>query len=269
MKVSKNLLLVIGFSSLFFFSCSNNNDDKGSGMTKFNVYLTDAPGDYEEVLIDIREVRVHVDNADSTDEGGWQTLENINEGVYNLLDFTNNMDTLLASDELPAGHISQMRLILGDNNQVKIDGVYHDLKTPSGQQSGLKLNIHADLEEDIEYDIWIDFDADKSIVKAGNSGIYILKPVIRTYTRATSGAIEGTVNPVGSRPYVMAVSSAHDTIGTPADTITGAFMLKGLTEGDYTVVFEPVTGYVKKTMEDVSVTFGVVTDLGTIEIEEE
>ncbi len=263
----KRMIFVLSVIVTFLVGCSVNNQDNdtGSGMTKFNVYLTDAPGEYEEVLIDIQEVRVHVETDDST--GGWQDLDNVNEGVYNLLDFTNNLDTLLASEELPAGHISQMRLVLGENNQIKKDGEYHDLKTPSAQQSGLKLNIHADLEEDIDYDIWIDFNAEKSVVETGNDK-YILKPVIRTYTKATSGAIEGIVNPIASRPYVMAISSESDTVGTTTDSLSGYFMLKGLLAGEYTVKFEFDSVYKEKTVENVSVSLGVITDMGTVEIEE-
>ncbi len=265
----KKTMFFVGIIAVALFGCTENNSDNGgTGTTKFNLYLTDAPGKYEEVLIDIQEVKVHVNATDSADESGWIDLD-VHAGVYNLLDFTNDMDTLLASAELPAGKISQMRLILGDDNRIKEDGEYHDLKTPSGQQSGIKLNIHAVLEEDITYDLWIDFDACRSIVKAGHSGIYILKPVIKTFSKATSGAISGTVDPVASRPYVMAISSESDTVSTAVtDSISGYFLLKGLPEGSYDVVFEPAdTAFQKKTVEDVSVTLGVVTDMGTVEIE--
>ena len=39
-----------------------------------------------------------------------------NPGIYNLLDFTNGKDTLIADAELSGGSNSQIRLILGDNN---------------------------------------------------------------------------------------------------------------------------------------------------------
>jgi hypothetical protein len=265
----RRVYFIYGMLLLFFVSCTDNNKDGTSGLTKFNLYLTDAPAKYEEVLIDIREVRVHVTADDSSHhENGWKHLE-VNEGVYNLLDFANDMDTLLASAELPAGRISQMRLILGEDNRVKVDGEYHDLKTPSGQQSGIKLNIHAVLEDGISYDLWIDFDACKSIIKAGNSGKYILKPVIRTYTRETSGAIEGTVEPVASRPFIFTLTDAGDTVSTLADSLTGKFMLKGLSAGEYDVEFEPVAGFDDKEIEDVNVTLGVVTDIGKVIIETE
>ena len=262
----RRAMLLAGLLGMIFWGCSKNSFFyTGKGTATFNVYLTDAPGSYEEVLIDIRQVRVHVDEGDST--SGWRELESVKAGVYNLLDFTNHMDTLLASEELPAGHISQMRLVLGDSNRVKVNGVYHDLKTPSGQQSGLKLNIHADLQEDIDYDIWIDFDACRSIVRTGN-GKYILKPVIRTYTKATTGAISGVVDPIEAYPYIMAVSENKDTVGTLADSTSGDFLLKGLAEGNYDVIFEPDSGYMKKTIEDVLVVTGEVTELDTVVIEQ-
>lgn len=46
----------------------------------------------------------------------------------------------------------------------------------------------------IEYKLWLDFDAGRSVVEIGN-GNYILKPVIRIYSEATSGAIKGSVLP--------------------------------------------------------------------------
>ncbi len=258
----KKVLVFAGLFGMILWGCSKNSFDSGKGTTTFNVYLTDAPAGYEEVLIDIQQVKVHVEGADST--CGWRDL-NVNAGVYNLLDFTNGMDTLLATEELPAGHISQMRLVLGPDNQVKTDGEYHPLKTPSGQQSGLKLNIHADLKEDIEYDIWIDFDASRSIFRTGN-GKYILKPVIRTYTKAATGGISGVVDPVEARPYIMAISADADTTGTMADTVTGSFFLKGLAEGSYNLVFLPDTGYQDTTLTDIPVTPGVITEMDTVHI---
>ena len=62
--------------------------------------LTDAPADYDAVLIDIQDVQIHVSDNDA--EGSWQSLI-VNKGIYNLLDFRNGMDTLLGSIELPAG----------------------------------------------------------------------------------------------------------------------------------------------------------------------
>lgn len=254
MKEINLLVLLLG---LVLFSCNESAEN-----ARLEVRLTDAPAAYEEVLIDIQDVRIKLDSGEGED--GWMSLNDVNHGIYNLLEFTNGLDTLLGNHELPAGTIAQMRLVLGGDNKVKVDGEYHDLKTPSGQSSGLKLNIHAELEEGITYRLWLDFDAGRSVVKKGN-GTYSLKPVIRTYTEATSGAIKGVVSPVESRPYVMAISVAQDTFGTYTDTISGAFKINGLDEGIFDVKLLPVGDYAEKEIQDVDVKLGVVSDLGLIE----
>ena len=57
-----------------------------------------------------------------------------------------------------------------------------------------------------------------------------------------------------------------DTIGSVADT-TGYFLLSGVPEGTYNVEFIPVAPYLEKTIENISVTLGIVTDLDTVIIE--
>lgn len=257
--VMKKLVLISTVILLALAGCSENADENKNAV--LTVLLTDNPGTYEEVLIDVQEVRIHVSSAD--DESGWLSLENMNKGIYNLLDFTNGMDTVLAEQELPAGEISQIRLVLGENNQVKVDGVYHDLKTPSAQQSGLKLNIHAVLTEGITYRIWIDFDAGRSIVEQGN-GKYSLKPVIRTYTDAISGAIKGVIDPVEAKPYIRAVSTENDTMGTFADTTSGHFLISGLEAGNYTIEVLPTEEYQTLMVENIAVLTGEVYDLDTV-----
>ncbi|MEK6780597.1 MAG: DUF4382 domain-containing protein [Bacteroidota bacterium] len=245
------------FSAFLFFSCSN----AGETTSFLEVRLTDAPGDYEAVNIDIADVQVN----SGADEDGWKSLD-VNKGVYDLLKLTNGLDTLLGKIELPAGRVSQVRLILGENNSLSIDGQAISLSTPSGQQSGLKLQVNADLVEGITYKLLLDFDAARSVVRAGSSGNYNLKPVIRTIVEAESGAIKGMVSPVEASPAVYAIQSS-DTLGTAfADQTTGKFLINGLSAGTYKITIEPKTGFQATIKDAVSVTIGNVTDLGTITI---
>ncbi|TRX71177.1 DUF4382 domain-containing protein [Carboxylicivirga sp. M1479] len=257
MKLILSLLLCC---IVVFTSCKDDDDEQKSSM---EVRLTDSPAEYEEVLIDILEVRI---NTSSEDDSGWKTLETTEIGVYDLLKFTNGADTLLADEDLPAGKVSQMRLILGDNNQIKKEGQYYNLETPSSQQSGLKFNIHADLISGVAYRIWIDFDAGRSIVEKGN-GAYSLKPVIRTFTEATSGSISGTINPANVQSYIVAVSSANDSIGTYSDIETGEFLLRGVDAGLYDVEIEPTEDYLDVEIENINVVLGQASDLGIINLQ--
>ncbi len=257
MKILKLITIILTGVLISIYSCEKND-----GTTKFNLHLTDAPADYDSVFIDIQSVNLHFQANDS--DGDWLTLEELNSGIYDLLKFNNGLDTLLSSTDLPAGTISQIRLILGENNSLFMDGEEFKLKTPSAQTSGLKLNVHARLEAGLTYDMWIDFDAARSIVKTG-SGKYILKPVIRAYTEATSGAIKGIISPIEAKPYVFLVVDS-DTLGSIADS-TGYFMLSGIAAGSYSVQFKPEDPYLEKTISDVTVETGMVTDLDTVLIE--
>ncbi|RLD84550.1 MAG: hypothetical protein DRJ10_00865 [Bacteroidetes bacterium] len=285
MKNFKLLALILAGFMIFIYACETND-----GTAKFNLHLTDAPGDYKEVWIDIQSIEVHFE---TDGEGEWMTLDelDLSDAPYDLLKLTNGVYELLASTDLPAGTISQIRLILGDDNSVVVeigetkDGEEpeteeFDLKTPSAQTSGLKLNVHAQLEAGVTYNMWIDFDADKSIVNAG-SGKYNLKPVIRTYTEATSGAIKGTVvtpildsNPIEYEPIegvTVSISFLEDgetenTVITTNTNEDGFFMLSGIPEGSYTVKFKQGDDVILEKTE-VAVLLGNVTDLETILIE--
>lgn len=240
-----------------FVSCSKS--DKAT----FKVYLTDAPGDYEKVMIDVQSVEVHVGNNQNA--SGWKTLDTFEPAVFNLLDFSNGIDTLIGAIELPAGEISQIRFTLGENNSVTVGGETFSLNVPSGYTSGLKLNLHSNLQDGVTYKVWIDFDAARSIVETGGNQ-YKLKPVIRTFADATSGAIKGVISPVAAKPHVMAIVNS-DTLGTIADD-AGKFLIKGAPAGNYKVIFEPIDGYAEKTIENVTVTLGEVKDMGTVTIDQ-
>jgi hypothetical protein len=239
----------------FLAGCSKSDSSRNAEL---QVMLTDAPAEYDAVLIDIQDVQIHVSENDA--EGSWQSLE-VNKGVYNLLDFRNGMDTLLGAMEIPAGTISQLRLVLGPNNQIQTGGEMHNIETPSAQQSGLKLNIHATLTGGVVYKLWIDFDIARSIVHKGNGG-YLLKPVIRTYTEAISGAISGNVSPAEALPYIMAVS-ATDTLGTYAGE-NGSFRINGVPAGTWDVTFNPKDPFADTTINDVSVVNGAVSQMDTV-----
>jgi hypothetical protein len=252
-------LLFVGLISivvLAFFGC--DSDPKNA---RLEVWLTDAPGDYKEVNVEIIGVEVHSESGEQN--SGWKSL-NVEGGVYNLLELTNGLDTLLGTIEIPAGQISQIRLKLGNENTIKVGEQMHDLSTPSGQQSGLKLQVHEVLTEGITYKILLDFDVARSIVNKGNE-TYSLKPVIRTITEAQDGAIKGVVIPIESTPAVYAITGT-DTVTTTYTNEAGQFLLRGLDAGSYKIVFLPNSSYDTLTVDNVNVTIGNVTDMGEVTI---
>ncbi|MDP2686820.1 MAG: DUF4382 domain-containing protein [Aequorivita sp.] len=253
-KLSLIALLFIGFAS-----CSDDDSKNNEGNAKLAVRLTDAPGDYEAVFVDVEEVVIKYNN-------GEDVLLGINAGVYNLLELTAGVNVLLFNDEVPAGNISQIRLVLGENNTIVVDGQTLPLATPSAQQSGLKIQINENLEPGILYEFMLDFDVDKSIVAQGNGG-YSLKPVIRATTVAESGAISGTVIPIGALTLVTAVNGLTE-ISTYTN-LQGEFLLSGVPDGVYTVTFQADLGLglPPVVVNNVTVVQGEITAMGEIDLE--
>jgi len=244
-------------------SCNKSSSNGGTG--RLEVRLTDDPSVYDAVYIDVQKVEVNV-SGDPGAGSGWQTVPLFRPGVYNLLDFRNGIDTVLAAGDFPAGKLSQMRLVLGDRNSVVIDGQSYDLKTPSAQQSGLKFNIHTTLTGGIVYRLWIDFDAGRSIVTTGE-GSYILKPVIRTYTEAIGGSIKGYVLPAAAQAQVWAVQGTDTLLALP-DTATGYYFFGGVNEGAWSLLFHAQDSIsYKDTAYAVTVSTGVVTNAGTVTLQ--
>lgn len=144
---------------------------KESGSTHFKVRLTDAPASYEEVNIDLQEVRIKMDD----DTSQWISMQTA-AGVYNLLELQDGVDTLISSAVLPEGSVKEIRLVLGTENSIKSGGEYHDLTVPSGSSSGLKIKIDKKLRGGVD-SVVVDFDALLSVRQEQDG--YKLHPVLR------------------------------------------------------------------------------------------
>ena len=236
-------------------ACSDSENTEGVANVQFR--LTDLPAEYQQVNIDVLAVEVIMN--DST------VSLTTNQGIYNLLEFVNGKDTLLVDDQLPSGYMSQIRLILGGQNTVMIDSVLYELKTPSAQQSGLKLNVQEEIIAGEAYAYVIDFVVEKSIVKTGN-GKYILKPVIKVFTEAVTGSVQGVVHPAESRAMVMAIMD-DDTISTYADTLSGGYVIRGLYEGSYDLLFSAPEDFQDTTLSGIAVSSGQTTMVDTVFIQ--
>jgi len=247
--------------SVFVLSCSDS-DDSSAETSRIKVGITDNPGDYDEVNIEILDVKIK--NSNDTSDDGWVSIGIANPGIYNLLDLTGGVTASLSDSQIPSGYLGQIRLILGDNNTVVKDGVTYPLNTPSAQQSGLKLQVNQTLEPNFTYDFLIDFDVNRSIVvQAGGSGIFNLTPVLRISSVANSGSISGTVD---TGDYQVSASVIVGTVEVSALTNSeGVFYLHGIPAGTYTLTLtpDPASTFTPLIIENVVVVNGVNTDIGT------
>lgn len=256
-------IFILSLILLFHTGCNTSgNDDPGT----MQVLLTDAPAAFESVLIDVQQVKIHKSSDAGEDENGWIEI-NTEPMMIDLLNLTNGQVELLGEIDLEPGRYNQMRFILGDQNEIITDGNTIPLDTPSAQQSGLKLNIQADIESGGMYTLLLDFDASRSIVKAGASGKYLLKPVIRAVSLQESGSIEGTIEPAEAMPWVYAIANQDTIAGTKAND-SGEFRLIGLLPATYQVSVVPDTQtFNPVVLSNVAVEHSQTTDAGTITLE--
>jgi hypothetical protein len=210
MRSSSRLAPVLAAAVAVLGACSSGSTDQG----RITIRLVDAPSPgYQEVNVDVRTVEIAT--AD-----GWVVL-GTPDRVINLLALTGGVSaTLVDGATLPAGHYGQLRLILGPDNSVKLaDGSVHDLKVPSGQQSGLKLTVHFEVQPGTTADVYIDFDAHRSVFvhAAGNSGKYILRPTVRAFWQLETGSIAGPL-----------VTAAEPPVALPFTTVTAQTVAGGV-----------------------------------------
>lgn len=275
------LLALAGLAALLALGalagCGQHPATSGPGLGTVHVRLTDDPGSYDAVNLEVVQVAICRGTADDTeaaadsdtseagsDSTGWEVLSDAS-ATYDLLQLRNGVFATLAIGQVPAGHYTQVRLKLGAGSNVVVDGVTHDLKVPSGMQSGYKLVGDFDVPAGGGVDLAIDFDASRSVVHNG-AGVYILKPTARVVVQpaATTGSIQGTVDPNDVAVSAFAIFGS-DTVATTATTAgDGSFVLPMLAPGTYDVALHPATSYADTTIAGVGVTAGSTTDLGTI-----
>jgi hypothetical protein len=214
MKTKISLLIALVATLSFFMGCEEEENADLGQNGQVVLSLTDAPIDDTSitgVYITITGIKYHKKNNE------WKTFEEF-EGpqTHNLLELQDSISVLLGDFEMEAGQYNQLRFMLdaaekgqdqgqgngrGQGGPSTTPGCYleyedgstQDLFVPSGGQSGYKATGSFRVPSNGTVKLTADFDVRKSVVKAGNSGRYILKPTIRLVTNNEAGAIVGSV----------------------------------------------------------------------------
>jgi hypothetical protein len=170
---------LLGAAAMALAACGASTSGNGT----LAVALTDAPSpDVKGIVVTIDSVTAH------SDEAGWVTVAHgpITVDLLTLQDVSMKLGEI----SLPAGTVSEVRLILADGGPqyvVLADGSQAPLKTPSGAQSGEKLKGPFTVSACERHTLTIDFDGKNSIdyhQTGGPNPEWILRPVIRVKTEA-------------------------------------------------------------------------------------
>jgi hypothetical protein len=255
------IILVI-LSVLSFLGCSGGGDSgssTGIGSGTVSVSLVDKTTyDYQAVYITIDDVQIHLGGNEKSPNNWQSTNMPVSPVTVDLLQLVSGVREDLGLAELQTGRYTQMRLIIGKTaddtlnilsqkhpyaNYVIVDSSeIHELKVPGGTHTGEKIVGGFEIFENKTTELILDFDAQKSVVKAGNSGQWLLKPTIKLADLVEFSRIEGRVTDndqiglegvqIGAQVFNDSASDEKDKVIVKAFTLTDQ-------NGYYTLFVEP------------------------------
>ncbi|MBI2192403.1 MAG: DUF4382 domain-containing protein [Planctomycetes bacterium] len=212
-------LSVLG--GLMFVGCSGGGGSGGGGGPSTGTLqagLADGPGPFRSVILTVKEIRLVPAGEDPAENGG---LPRIDLGTPREIDIVplQFQQTLLGSVELPAGTYNQLRLVLDSGNTgagglpanrvvLNADGRVEELKTPSGQQSGVKVLGQFEVRAGQLNAILVEFDPEKAIVETGN-GKFLLKPTGIRIEQMMNGAMPSSFGTATGR--IVSSDSSKNT----------------------------------------------------------
>lgn len=282
--MKKNAIISLSVALLIIataLSCSKSSSS-AAGEQNLTMFLTDAPGDYEHVYVDIRAVFVKVeseaedhsgddnggggsdDSADDHSNGDdeWINL-NANAQVYDLLALNNGIDALLANSDIKKGQVHKIKIEIGSNNSIVKNGVTYPLNI-SAEDAEVEIECEReDFDDDgnSQFRIWLDFDVSSSVIEmAGN--IFWLKPYISLFNQTGSGEVEGRVSPANGVASIKLYNSNNTYFAIPEDE--GEFKIRGVKAGTYTMEIIGKDGYKNETRSNLVVKTGEDTKVENI-----
>ena len=202
---SRALAGVLLCTALLQGACSDDPNGPGNdGEAQVTIRLTDAPGDVLAAVVTIDEIYLQ-------GGAGGRTVLSDEPFTTDLLTLANTSTVIVNGADVEAGTYSELRFVIS-GGYVEVEdqaggseffassptyaglpaGVLPDgeLVMPSLGQSGLKVEFDGALVLDGDHDFLVDFDVAQSFGhEAGNSGRWIMTPVIRGGETTEAGTI--------------------------------------------------------------------------------
>lgn len=253
MKMKKWMMcLLVGTVLAMGFTACKKDKDKGN---TFKVRMTDGPGDYVQLNVQITSVDVY-----STSQG-WVNLSSQTQSV-NVLSLTNGAELELANaTEVQAGVYTKLRITFGGQaNIVLVGGGSSVALNWTGGTHQVEIAINEQVSASSGANLLVDFDVAQSVMEVG--GIFNFSPVISVIVDEDTG-VKGQVQ--GASYVMIKLQNSGNSYYTYANS-QGQFLLRGMNPGTYTAYFTASGSLNAHEVDNVVVTQGQITSMGTINL---
>jgi len=281
------MLFAIAFT---ITSCQKSESAQApAGKQNLSLYMTDGPGFFDQVFVDIKAVQVLVDTTKDTrknDTCNWDRLGayigstsgnrkdsglvwtnlNIRAGVYDILNLRNGVDTLLAATDIPKGAIRLIRIEIGTQNSVVKDSVTYPLYWPENKPNYILIKLKGNECEEYlpgRIRLWLDFDISRSVIIVNNNKFY-LKPIFHFFVEKKTASVSGKVKPQDAKAVLTLFNNTDTAYALPNKN--GEFKMRGLKDGTYSLFINGSNNYKDTTINNIKVEAPKNTNVGVIEL---
>lgn len=253
------VLLLLGGAVLTMQACKK---DKELSQGKLEVRMTDSPGDFVALNVQIMKIEAYLDNS------GWVVLNETMKEV-NVLDLTNGTEvTISSATNVQTGLYTKLRLTFSGQNSLTLNGSGGqntvNLSFNSNYSHQVEIPVHCQVNGGITSSVLLDFNVALSIQE--NSQGFDLNPVVAEIVDPNTG-VQGQVE--GTAQAAVTLTNGTDSFSAYTSE-SGYFLIRGVPSGTYHLKIEgEQSGNVlvlQKSIQNVTVSNGQIKSLGSIQM---
>lgn len=257
-------IIFLIFSAFILFACGGGSGSSSpvssGGVGTLSLSLTDEMSNsFQAIYITLEDVQVHA-KKNGNGNNSWFSLRTPNlPKTFNLYELAYGVREQIGIADLAEGSYTQMRLMIGTmpddginilseahpyaNYVIDSDGMYQELKIPSGVQSGYKIVHGFTISANKTTELILDFLADKSVVVGGN-GNWHIQPTVKVGNTSEQSIIRGWVTSNGTdgiQDALVSVQQYNGFAGDPIDEVTIQASTITDEDGFFSIFVSPLT----------------------------
>ena len=160
-------------------------DEIGAALARGNVHAVQG---IEALLLSVYRIDLRGPN-------GWQRLPQ-EDLVVDILAASRHDPVILSNVSVEPGWYSELRLVLNNDNQIRVNGQYYPLRIPSGTSSGLKLKGDFEIPRGRLFNLNVELDTARSV----------------SWNQGTGHRLHPVLN-ISTAPHILGIFRGNLTIG--------------------------------------------------------